>query len=203
MPGVVLTCPVNGCGHQTQDGDHNAETALALLNLHAVDHREAAPLPAPAPQQHVATSSGPKLERPKVARGITEVEWNMFVRRFNLYKAGSQIAPRQASSELFQCASKDLGDYVLNALADEDIVTKSEDEVLTLMKKFAVIPVAIIVVRSELIRMEQARDEKFRAFAARVKGKAETCDYKTDSGESYAEMMIKDVIIAGIDAYLI
>ncbi len=47
------------------------------------------------------------------------------------------------------------------------------------MKSLAVIVVATGVIRAELVRMQQERDESFRAFAARVRGKAETCAYIT------------------------
>ena len=35
------------------------------------------------------------------------------------------------------------------------------------------------VLRTELLHMSQDRDEPFRSFAARVRGKAETCTYST------------------------
>ena len=42
------------------------------------------------------------------------------------------------------------------------------------MKSLAVIVVATGVIRAELVRMRQERDESFRTFAAPVRGKAET-----------------------------
>ncbi len=47
------------------------------------------------------------------------------------------------------------------------------------MKNLAVIPVATGIVRAELLEMKQLRDEAFRKFASRVRGKAETCEYYT------------------------
>ena len=75
----------------------------------------------------------------------------------------------------------------------------------------AVIPVALGVVRSELLAMRQDPDEPFRTFAARVQEKAETCEFKTVydglcnncdnayNGEVYyTDEVIRDVLLNGI-----
>ena len=57
----------------------------------------------------------------------------------------------------------------------------------------------------ELVRMQQERDESFRAFAARVRVKAETCAYTTKCTSTtslrevdFTDSIIRDVLIAGI-----
>ena len=70
----------------------------------------------------------------------------------------------------------------------------------------AVIPVARGVSRAELFQMNQSSDEPIRTFAARVRGKAETCGFSTSTrgkcGEpvhtDYTEEVIRDVLLAGI-----
>ena len=60
--------------------------------------------------------------------------------------------------------------------------------------------------RAELFKMSQSGDEPIRTFAARVRGKAETCAFTTsvkcDCGKNvkadYTEEVIKDIILAGI-----
>ena len=70
------------------------------------------------------------------------------------------------------------------------------------MKSLAVIVVATGVMRAELIRMQQERGESFRAFAARVRGKAETCAYITKCTclreVDFTDSIIRHVLIAGI-----
>ena len=70
------------------------------------------------------------------------------------------------------------------------------------MKSQAVIVVATGVMRAELVRMQQERDESFRAFAARVRGKAETCAYITKCTclreVDFTNSITRDVLIAGI-----
>ena len=70
------------------------------------------------------------------------------------------------------------------------------------MRSIAVIPVATGVSRTELFQLRQERDEPFRAFAARVRGKAETCAFTTKCYctkiVNYTDHMIRDVLLHGI-----
>ena len=72
------------------------------------------------------------------------------------------------------------------------------------MKSLAVIVLATGVMRAELVRMQQEREESFRTFAARVRGKAETCAYITKCTclreVDFTDSIIRDVLIAGIAA---
>ena len=84
-------------------------------------------------------------------------------------------------------------------------------EALQILKTLAVIPVTLSVVRSELLAMRQDPDEPFRTFAARVQGKAETCEFQTTyngacgncntayNGDVYfTNEVIRDVLLNGI-----
>ena len=53
---------------------------------------------------------------------------------------------------LFQCADTTLGDALLKT--DSDIVSKDVDQVLAAMEKLAVIPVAIGILRAELLNIK-------------------------------------------------
>ena len=74
------------------------------------------------------------------------------------------------------------------------------------MKSLAVIPVALGVVRAELLSMNQHRDESFRTFSSRVQGKAETCAFMTSTtcicgltnDVDYTEKIVSDVLLAGV-----
>lgn len=50
--------------------------------------------------------------------------------------------------------------------------------VLKILKAIAVVPVALGVLRSDLLAMRQDPDELFQIFSARVQGKAETCEFR-------------------------
>ena len=53
------------------------------------------------------------------------------------------------------------------------------------------------------MNMHQERDEQFRIFSSRVRGKAETCNYKTrcacNNTIDFTDSIIRDVLIAGIE----
>ena len=152
------------------------------------------------PPRATVVIKGPKLDRPKVNIGVTLEEWNIFKRRWDVFGSGSGLDPDASSSQLFQCAGDELGDSLLKT--DQSIVSKPTSVVMGAMKSLAVIAVATGVMRAELVRMQQERDESFRAFAARVRGKAETCAYITKCTclceVDFTDSIIRDVLIAGI-----
>ena len=117
-----------------------------------------------------------------------------------MFKQGSGINEASATAQLFQCASQSLGDSLLKS--DAEIVSKPLQELLSAMRRLAVIPVATGILRSDLMQMRQLRDEPFRAFAARVRGKADTCAFTIDCTcglkINYTDHMIRDTLLNGI-----
>ena len=188
---VAVACPVSGCSYVTDDLDPSVISAL--LQLHAMEH-----------SQRSSSTSGPKLLRPSVNAGVSQEVWNSFVRRWEAFKVGSCIGRDAAAVQLFQCASEELADLLLKGTPR--IFTCPVDEVLAAMRSLAVVPVARGVVRAELMQMRQMNDENFRLFAARVRGKAETCAFEISEecscgkqiNANYTEAAIRDVLLAGI-----
>ena len=187
---MVISCPVSGCGYRTDDV---SEVLVGkLLDLHMYDHSQR------------ATMKGPKLKRPGIDVGVNEEVWQAFERRWDTFRRGSNIGAQDAAVQLFECASDELSSLVLRM--DHNITSKSVEEVMAKLHSLAVIPVAKGVVRTELMKLEQKDGEKFRTFAARVKGKAETCGFEMEAhcscGNSlmvnYATETIRDVLLAGI-----
>ena len=103
----------------------------------------------------------------------------MFLRRWEAFRIGSGISDETASMQLFNCATEQLGDLVLKA--DPNIHNRDIETVRSVMKALAVIPIAIGVRRAELMQLRQEPDELFRTFAARAKGKAETCGFNSSA----------------------
>ena len=96
-----------------------------------------------------------------------------------------------------------MGDALLKG--HPDAVADSEVNLLSKIKKLAVIPVAISVRRAELLSTKQDHGENARAFYAKVRGKAATCSYSVDCSSGtctqvidFTNIMVKDVIIAGL-----
>ena len=63
-----------------------------------------------------------------------------FVRRWEVFRAGSGIEQTSAPSQLFQCAETDLGDSLLKA--NPNPATEPLQNLLVAMRSLAVIPVA-------------------------------------------------------------
>ena len=194
---VVIRCSVPGCNYTTENVSE--ALAIALLTNHGLAHQVA-----PRDNAH----RGPKLDRPKVDIGVTIEEWNIFLRRWTWFKDGSHIDNASAPSQLFQCAGPDLGDRLLTS--DANIASKTVEQILAAMRSLAVVPVAASVLRSELLQLHQDRDESCRAFAARVRGKAEACafvaqcQHRCQCGEvctgnvDYTDNVIRDILLNGI-----
>lgn len=197
---TVLKCPIPGCEFATDDVE--VVGAAAILNLHSHVHN--APVRVPAPGIRA-----PKLERPKVKQNSTTEEWNAFLRRWDTFVIGASIPAAAASAQLLECTTEGLGNIILRA--NPTFTTQPIADALSTLKSLAVIPVALGVLRSELASMHQDPDEPFRTYAARVQGKAETCEFKTAyhgdctnchttyNGEVYyTDEVIRDVLLNGI-----
>lgn len=198
---TILDCPIPGCGFQTADVD--VIGAAAILNVHSHTHTNVNPAPA------IQRSTAPKLVRPKIQHNSTCEDWNAFIRRWDTFRIGTAITDQAAPSQLLECADEKLGNIVLRA--HPNFTTKTLVDALATLKSIAVIPVALGVLRSELAAMRQDPDESFRTYAARVQGKAETCEFKTayhtncsncnnaiNGDVYYTDDVIRDVLLNGI-----
>ena len=189
---VIVSCTVPHCDYQSEDVSE--ALAIALLANHGIAHQNPAP-----PTQNLAPR-GPKLERPKVDIGLSVEEWNIFTRRWEVFRAGSGINEASAPSQLFQCAGTELGDSLLKA--NPNAATESLPQLLAAMRSLAVIPVSTCVLRTELLQLRQERGEPARSFAARARGKAETCAFTTKcscgGSADYTDHAIRDVILNGL-----
>ena len=89
--------------------------------------------------------------------------------------------------------------------SDIDIATIIEVALFALIKRLAVIPVAVSVRRADLHSMKQHDGENACSFYARIKGKAATCAHTIQHSShtctqtvDFTDVIVKDVIIAGI-----
>ena len=98
------------------------------------------------PPRAAVIIQGPKLERPKVNIGVTLEEWNIFKRRWDVFVCGS----------ILQCAGDVLGDSLFKT--DASIVSCTS-VVMATMKSLTAIVEATGVMRAELVRIQQERDE--------------------------------------------
>ena len=197
----VVPCPAEGCNFQTEDFE--ASIAVELLKIHALSHTATQAAPGAAATTHVDRQKPPKLYRPSISRGTTEEEWSIIIRKWSIYKTTTNIPADQVATHLWQCCDDELTSDIFRDVSD--IASISEDDLLEAIKRLAVVSVATTVRKTELLSLRQDHGQPIRLFAAKVKGKAHTCDFKKACSATgctavvdYTEDIVKFVMLSGI-----
>lgn len=162
MPNVHCSFP--NCEYET--GELTAELALELLRLHKPAHDAAT---ANSNAERTTKQKAPKIDRPKISDGSSEETWNAFSARWSMFTRGTHLTPDEKVQQLFQCCDDHLGDAILRG--QPEAVNGDEATLLRVIKTFAVVPVARVVRRTEVLALKQDHGESTRNFLARIKGK--------------------------------
>ena len=117
------------------------------------------------------------------------------MRRWNAFRIDEKSAP----SHLFQCVGTELGDSLLNCQPKRHL--QHPARVARGHADLCGHPHSTGALRTELLQLIQGRNEPFRAFTARVRGKAETCEFMAEcecgKGFSYTDHDIRGVLLNG------
>ena len=190
----VINCPITTCAYTTDDVE--AIIAAAQLNIHTLTHQ-------PGANTAVSKQKPPKIGRPSVSRGTTEEEWHMFLKRWDLFKQGTDIPPGQLTTQLWQCCNRDLEDDLFKDIHNMSAV--AENTLLAAIKRLAVISTATSVRKTELLSLCQDHGQPVRSFAANVKGKAQICAFTKKCSATgcaqdvdYTDDIVKYVVISRI-----
>ena len=189
----VLSCPTTSCAYKTEDVE--ATIGIELLKMHTnIEH-------APTPSTNVVRT--PKIDRPIIAASSSEEAWNTFSTKWGMFKKSTGVTGADAVQQLFHCCEMELGDAILKS--NSEAVYGTEATLLALIKKMAVIPVAICVRRAELLGTKQDHGESIRGYYAKLKGKAATCAYVMDCSKEncqqkndFTDILVKDVLVTGL-----
>lgn len=145
-----------------------------------------------------------KPKRPTITAGLTLEKWNFLESRWVQYKNLAGLTSTNIAEHILECCDDDLR-FDLHRSIGPTIITLTEDQVLSEIKKLAVTEDNTIVSRVILRGMSQGADEEIKHFAARVKGQADICKYfvtctrpNCDTKVSYADSEIKDQICKGL-----
>ena len=121
-----------------------------------------------------------------------------------MYKLGMAIPENMVNSALFYCYSDELWADILRDIR-EDLSTKSEDELLTAIKRLAVKERGILAQRLELGKMTQTPGTGIRSFLAGLRRQAALCQYtaKCKVGGcthtyDFSDEIIKDNLVHGM-----
>ena len=192
----IIQCPIPDCTYVTEDVE--AAIAAALLMVHNNMHTATM-----GAAQNRGKQKAPKIERPHVTKDSSEETWNAFLARWQMFKRGTNLTLVETVQHLFQCCGDELGNDILRS--HPNAVSGTEDQLMTEIKRLAVIPVAISVRRSDLLSIRQDHSESVRSFFARINGKATTCAYVIDCPSTtcnqkvdFTDAIVKDVLITGL-----
>ena len=192
----TLQCPfAPQCDVVTENPDK--DLAIALFNAHIAFHTA----------KSASRSGGgksEKLQRPRVNQGMLEEGWSSFLIQWDIYVDGTGLQDGEKAKQLIHCCGQDLLELVLKV--EPAIANKSVEDILSIVKKLAVIPVAMGVRRSELLALKQGRGEQARIFASTIQGKAATCSFTKGCGKGtctnvvdFTDTISKYVLINGLD----
>ena len=187
----VIKCPLESCTYETPDVDASVVASLLIIhnNVH-INANSSKPKP-------------PKMDRPRIGRDCNEEGWNIFLQKRTIFKDSMEMTEVEKHRQLYQCCEEDLGDAILKG--HNDVVNLSEQELLRMIKQLAVIPVSVVVRRSDFLSARQDLTENTRSFAARLKGKASTCSYTCKCPKDgcnqmidFTDIILKDVMVTGL-----
>ena len=144
-------------------------------------------------------------ERPEVGLGFSETQWAFFKDEWKLYKRRASLTPDQINDELRSCCSKELRKTLFDFVGSAAIDGYTEAELLLKIKQTAVIGKNKAVHRKEFYEIVQAPDEQLNRFVAKLKAKAERCNFTMICSRegctqvnNYGEEMLKDQMTTGL-----
>ena len=196
-----IPCSATGCQFSTDSQvppDTDMPTKLTLLQI----HRETVH---PTPQAAATPLSTPrvKLDPPKLSAGTDQETWELFLRSWEMYKAGMSIKDTQSSVYLFNCLDHDLRADILRANPSTVIGEMSEADLTAAVKVLAVKMESKLVHRIRMGQATQPPGHSIRNFHASLKGQAKLCQFKVSCPDcqtvvDYSEEVILDQLVRGI-----
>ena len=143
-------------------------------------------------------------DRPLIDLNCSENRWSFFFNKWHFYKRQAKL-PDSAPEELRMCCTEDLQMELFNFVGPS-IDTLNEESLLSSIKSLAVKGKNMAVHRQEFYAMRQASGQPVQQFLAKLKAKAEHCQFHVkcssslcnNTVNSYAIPMITDQLIVGL-----
>ena len=144
-------------------------------------------------------------ERPEIDLGCSETQWAFFEDEWMLYKRRASLQTSQVKDELRACCSRELRKTLFDFVGSSTIEGFTEAELLAKIQETAVIGKNKSVHRKEFYEIVQAPDEQLKLFVAKLKAKAERCNFTMTCTDgncntiiNYGEEMLKDQMTTGL-----
>ena len=207
---IELECPVVGCNHGMAGEKYKTpkleyEKAIDILKMHVASHDQSQG----GEQRRQEPGDGhftkpEKTRRPSLQKGISEDRFLTFQRQWARYKKSTGMQDESMiRAQLLACCSEELGDELDN-FHGEKLDEKNESELISEIRKLAVVAQNNLVNIMRLRSLVQDRDEPVKSFMARLKGVAKVCKLTVkcpcDPGVqvSYAEKEIYHCLVKGL-----
>ena len=110
-----LSCPIQDCEYETETED--VAGAAAQLAIHGLIHTAGRP---------VSRSRPPAMERPVISRGSTAEEWQIFLRKWDDFKKGTEMPDDLIKSHLWQCCEITLSNDLFKQVGDFNQVSEGD-----------------------------------------------------------------------------
>ena len=194
MPTVSLECEFPDCGKKCEADSRT--NVLAMMQLHQKNFHEAS---------NDSKQKAPKVDRPKLSRGISAEEFVTWQKRYELWKGATSLSDSELTCQLLACCDADLESALIQCHAD--IATVGEEDLLQRIRNLAVLEVAATVRINELLSTVQGHGEGARAFCARLRGKAQTCSFEVkcskpgcDQKTSCCDDIVRHQLLKGLSS---
>ena len=193
-----IRCQVTGCDYVAEHTSENV--AIALLTSHGQNHKK--------------SKQKAQIDRPECKQDISIEEWQEFESDWSRFKRSHDVDD-DVANQLFHCCVIPLRSLLIKE--NPNIIHEGEEALLNAMKQMAVLHVATSVRRANLLSTKQESGQTFRQFYANVRAAASTCGFsvrcpqtccslRQQNGQpaphppvDYSPMVIKDILIAGIE----
>ena len=198
MTTIELPCTSADCDYTTPALPY--EFAFQQMNTHRADSHI-------TPNNNVAFNTAQNIPKPeKVGRPSFDLDqstekWEYFKTRWDTYKTATALTGTNIQIQLMETCSEPLRFALYQS--DAIINSKTENQILSAMKRLSVKEENQLVCRMKLNLFQQESDEPVRNFAARLKGQAELClftePYLTCNTDTrFTHQMVRDNLVRGL-----
>ena len=194
MTTIELPCTTTDCDYKTPALPY--EFAFQQMKDHRADNHNTSNA-----TTNTATPKPEKVGRPSFDLNQTSEKWSYFKSRWDTYKTATGLTGANIQVQLMETCSEPLRFSLFQS--DPTINTKTEDIILSSMKRLSVKEENQLVSRMALQNFQQEPDEQIRNFLSRLQGQAELCKYTEkcatcDTETRFTQQMVRDNLVRGL-----
>jgi len=170
-PPAPINCYAPNCDYVTAAECTTIAQALQFMSLHVQAAHPAPVAAAPGPRP---TTKVEHWTRPEISMDTSERDWRFFLAEWEDYKRATAVTGTAVLDELWSCMASDLKKLAFDQGGKVALLT--EQLMLARIKSLAVTVLHSAVHTVHLHDSKQLAEESTKAFAARVRGTAASCE---------------------------